>query len=94
MRGLGATRTQLYLAGVFPLSINRFLLYLCYRWETCVREATVLGMLGGVSLGFWVQDARARNHHDEMALVILLGSLLVIAGDVVSVMIREVVRRA
>lgn len=94
LRGLGATRAQLGLAGVFPLVINRFLLFLCYRWETCVREATVLGMLGGVSLGYWVQDARARHHHDELVLVLLLGAMLVILGDLVSYLLRDVVRRA
>ena len=76
------------------LSLNRFLLYLCYRWETCVREATVLGMLGMLSLGFWIQDARARNQYDNMVLAMACGALLVVVGDLVSALVREVVRRA
>jgi phosphonate transport system permease protein len=94
LRGLGASRGVIALAGIVPLSMNRFLLYLFYRWETCVREATVLGMLGMVSLGFWIRDARARNHYDEMMLAMLCGAALVIVGDVVSALLREVVRRA
>jgi len=94
MRGLGARRGQIALAGIIPLSMNRFLLYLFYRWETCVREATVLGMLGLVSLGYWIQDARARNHYDEMVAAMIAGALLVIVGDLVSALAREVVRRA
>jgi len=94
LRGVGATRAQVALAGIFPLSINRFLLYLFYRWETCVREATVLGMLGMVSLGFWIQDARARNRYDEMLLGIVIGGLLVLLGDLVSAVAREAVRRS
>ena len=93
-RGLGASRGQIVLAGIVPISLNRFLLYLFYRWETCVREATVLGMLALVSLGFWIQDARARNHYDEMVLAMACGALLVLAGDLVSALAREVVRRA
>ncbi|HOX25450.1 MAG TPA: ABC transporter permease subunit [Candidatus Krumholzibacteria bacterium] len=93
LRGLGARRRQIVFAGIFPLSVNRFLLYLFYRWETCVREATVLGMLGLASLGFWIQDARARNHYDEMVLVMAAGGLLVTAGDLVSALARELVRR-
>ncbi len=94
LRGAGASRGQIVLGGVVPLSLNRFLLYLFYRWETCVREATVLGMLGMVSLGFWIQDARARNHYDEMVLAMACGALLVVIGDLVSALAREVVRRA
>lgn len=94
LRGLGAGRLQLALVAIFPLSLSRFLLYLFYRWETCVREATVLGMLGILSLGFWIRDARARNHYDEMFFFVLLGSVLVLVGDLVSGLVRGWLRRA
>ncbi len=94
LRGLGATRAQVAAAGLFPLSANRFLLYVLYRWETCVREATVLGMVGMVSLGFWIQDARARNRYDEMALGVAIGGAMVILGDAISAATRALVRRA
>ncbi|MCZ6751465.1 MAG: ABC transporter permease subunit, partial [Acidobacteria bacterium] len=92
-RALGATRAQMVFSALFPLTFSRFLLFFFYRWETCVREATVLGMLGISSLGFWIQDARARNHYDEMFFLILLGGLLVLIGDLVSAAAREWVRR-
>ena len=94
LRGLGASRAQIVAAGIFPLILPRFLLFFFYRWETCVREATVLGMLGTVSLGFWIVDARARNHYDEMFFFVLIGAGIVLAGDLVSAIAREVVRRA
>jgi phosphonate transport system permease protein len=94
LRGTGAGRWQVALAGIGPLSLGRYLMYLFYRWETCVREATVLGMLSMASLGFWIQDARARNAYDEMALAMACGALLVIVGDAVSAVVREVVRRS
>ncbi|RMH18239.1 MAG: ABC transporter permease subunit [Acidobacteria bacterium] len=94
LRALGADRRQIAAAGIFPQVLPRFLLFFFYRWETCVREATVLGMLGIPSLGFWILDARARQLYDEMLVLVLLGALLVIAGDVVSAVARGVVRRA
>jgi phosphonate transport system permease protein len=94
LRGLGARRRQILLFAVFPLILPRFLVYFFYRWETCVREATVLGMLGVVSLGYWIVDARARNHHDEMFFLVLVGAAIVVAGDLVSAATRELVRRA
>ncbi|MEO1367496.1 MAG: hypothetical protein AAFX50_10000, partial [Acidobacteriota bacterium] len=83
-----------FLTAILPASVGRFLLFFFYRWETCVREATVLGMLGIASLGFWILEARARNFYDEMFFFVLLGALLVLIGDVVSALSREAVRRA
>jgi len=94
LRGLGASRWQILLGAIFPLSLPRFLLYFFYRWETCVREATVLGMLGMASLGFWLTQARAGNRYDDMLFFILAGALLVLVGDVVSGVARRIVRRA
>ncbi len=94
LRGAGANRFQIVWASIFPLSLARFLLYFFYRWETCVREATVLGMLGMASLGLLIVDSRARNRYDEMIFFILLGALLVLLGDLVSALSRRFVRKS
>jgi phosphonate transport system permease protein len=94
LRTAGATRRQLGLLVAYPLALPRFLLYFFYRFETCLREATVLGMLGIVSLGYWVQESRGRQLYDEMLLFVALGAVLVIVGDLVSLAARSWVRRA
>ena len=94
MRALGASRAQLSSFAIFPIVLPRFLLYFFYRWETCVREATVLGLLGFSSLGYWILEARAHDRYDEMIFFMLLGALLVLVGDGISAVARTVVRRA
>jgi phosphonate transport system permease protein len=94
LRGVGATRAQVVLGAILPASLPRFLLYFFYRWETCVREATVLGMLGMASLGYMIMEARAGNRYDEMLFFVLLGVGLVLLGDLVSALVRRAVRRA
>ena len=94
LRALGARRRQVAIAGILPAVTPRFLLFFFYRWETCVREATVLGMLGIVSLGFFIQDARARQQYDVMLALSLLGSAIVLVGDLVSALARAAVRRS
>ena len=89
-----ATRAQIGAVALFPQTLNRFLLYFFYRWETCVREATILGLLGILSLGFWVTQARAATRYDEMVFYIALGAALVLAGDLISAAARAVVRRS
>ena len=92
LRNLGAGSLQVFVFGVVPQALGRWLLFFFYRWETCVREATVLGMLGVVSLGYWIEDARARRHLDEMFFLVLCGALLVVLGDVVSDRVRRHLR--
>jgi phosphonate transport system permease protein len=88
MHGSGASRLQIAALGISPLVFNRFLLYFFVRWETAVREATVLGLLGFVSLGWFIQDARVRMQTDQMVLFVLLGSAIIIVGDLASVVLR------
>lgn len=89
---LGAGRAALLVAGVLPLVFGRFLLYLLYRFETCLREATVLGMLGIASLGAAVEEARARQRYDELLFLLLVAAALVVAVDLASQVARRWLR--
>ena len=89
----GATRKEVALAGIFPMALGRYLLYFFYRFETCVREATVLGMLGIVSLGYYIHEARAHDQYDSMLFLVILGGVLVMAADIVSDLARRWLRR-
>ncbi|MCP3916244.1 MAG: ABC transporter permease subunit [bacterium] len=94
LRMLGATRRQISAVALLPLGLPRMLLYFFYRFETCVREATVLGLLGVISLGYFIQEARARQFYDEMLLLVALGVVIVLIGDLVSYAARAWTRRA
>jgi phosphonate transport system permease protein len=94
LREAGASRSQIAVAALLPLSLSRFLLYFFYRFETCVREATVLGMLGVASLGYWIQDSRTRQFYDQMLFFVALGGAIVLGADLVSMLARWIVRRA
>jgi len=94
LRGAGASREQIAAFAAIPSALSRFLLYFFYRWETCVREATVLGMLGIVSLGYALNEARIRGRYHDMLFYVLMGALLVLIGDLVSAIARRAIRRA
>ena len=88
----GGGRTAAYLAALLPESFNRMIVYLFYRWETCVREATVLGMLGVISLGYLVVQAKSGRAFDDMIFFVLLGAILVLLGDLTSALVRRWLR--
>ena len=88
LRATGSGRSQIFWLGLLPMLLGRFLVFFFYRWETCVREATVLGFVGVGSLGLFIQDTRARDLYDEMMVLVLAGAGLVLLGDLVSVIVR------
>ncbi len=89
----GGNRVQTYFGAILPQVFNRYLLYFFYRWETCVRDSTVLGMLGILSLGFLITDAKTRLFYDNLMFFVLLGALLVFIGDMLSYWIRAKLRQ-
>ena len=88
----GGSRLQGYLFSILPSYFNRMLLYFFYRWETCIRDATVLGLLGISSLGFLIDEARARDNYDEWFFFILLSACIVMLGDLASEIVRNRLR--
>ena len=84
----GGSRTSAYIGALVPAGFTRMVLFLFYRWESCIREATVLGMLGVASLGFLISDAKVSLYYDEMVLWIALGAALVFLGDLTSDFVR------
>ena len=84
----GGTRHSAFLGALLPSCFNRLVLFLFYRWESCIREATVLGMLGVASLGFLISDAKVAFYYDEMLLWVGLGAALVFLGDLSSDFVR------
>ncbi len=94
LRAIGAGRKQITMFSLLPQNFTRLLLYFFYRWETCVREATVLGLLGIASLGFLIADARVKFFRDDLFFLILVGASIVVLGDFVSLLARVIARRA
>ena len=90
--GVGASRWTVAALVLAPQALGRSLLYFFVRMETAIREATVLGMLGFVSLGWFVADARVRMRMDLMMLYVGLAVLTVIVFDAVGIAVRRRIR--
>lgn len=94
LRAAGAGRTAIALHALWPASLGRGLLLFFYRAETCIREATILGLLGFSGIGYYVLQAQAAIRWDEMLLWTLCGSALVGLFDAISAVARRAIRRA
>lgn len=85
----GATRLHVIAFGVIPQVIPNFLSYVLLRFESDIRSASVIGMVGGGGIGFYLWDTIRSFNDREAATVILLIVAMVMAVDVVSSRIRR-----
>ncbi|MGB3138583.1 MAG: ABC transporter permease subunit, partial [Nodosilinea sp.] len=51
LTALGAGPAQVVAYGVLPQNLGRFLAYILYRWEVCLRETVIVGLVGAGGLG-------------------------------------------
>jgi len=88
---VGASGLHVIAFGVVPQVLPNFLSYVLLRFESDIRSATVIGMVGGGGIGFYLWDTIRAFNDRESASVILLIVLMVLAVDVVSSRIRRAV---
>ncbi|MBD3881007.1 ABC transporter permease subunit [Phormidium tenue FACHB-886] len=51
LKAQGVPAPLIFLYGVLPLTLTRFLAYVLYRWEVCMRETVIVGLVGAGGLG-------------------------------------------
>ena len=86
---VGAGRLHVIGFGVVPQVMPNFLSYILLRFESDIRSASVIGMVGGGGIGFYLWDTIRAFKDREAATVILLIVLMVMAVDVVSSRVRR-----
>lgn len=92
LSALGATSSQVFLYGVLPLTIPRFLAYIFYRWEVCIRSTVIVGLVGAGGLGrLLTEQLSSFDYHRTFATLIVLISLTLMV-DCVSHSARQSLR--
>ena len=86
---VGASRLQVIAFGVAPQVAPNFLSYILLRFESDIRSASVIGMVGGGGIGFYLWDTIRSFNDSEAATVILLIVAIVMCVDVLSSRIRR-----
>jgi phosphonate transport system permease protein len=86
---VGAGPLHVVSFGVVPQVLPNFLSYVLLRFESDIRSASVIGMVGGGGIGFYLWDTIRSFNDREAATVILLIVAMVMCVDVVSARIRR-----
>lgn len=92
LKAQGAPGPLVFLYGVLPLTLPRFLAYGLYRWEVCIRETVIVGLVGAGGLGRLLTEQL--SSFDTAGIMVTLGCLilLTLGVDWISVMARRSLR--
>ncbi|MBO3462725.1 ABC transporter permease subunit [Aetokthonos hydrillicola Thurmond2011] len=92
LKALGASSSQVFLYSILPLSIGRFLAYILYRWEVCIRATVIVGLVGAGGLGRLLTEQISSFDYKGLltTLIVFLGLTFVV--DIISALLRRALR--
>ena len=89
IRSTGATRIQEIFYGVIPQVLPLWSSFSLYRFETLVRSATVLGIVGAGGIGFTFYEAFRSFQYDRAGAIIIVVVIVVSLIDILSSRLRR-----
>ena len=88
IRASGGSYWHTLSACVFPQCIPGLISWILYSLELDVRASTIIGMVGGGGIGFYIQSTIKLFRYDQAAMAIVVVALFVLAIEFVSKRIR------
>ena len=92
LRAAAAGRPQLLFYGLLPQVLLQFLTYIPYRWEVVIRATIIVGFVSAGGLGREFRLAMSFFHWTDVALILAVYFLLVLAVDAASAALRRLAR--
>ncbi len=88
VRGVGASASQTITYAMIPQALPTMLSYGLLYWESNIRAATVLGLVGAGGIGFKIQIAMRLFQYHDLTTYVLMLILMVTVIDRVSAYLR------
>ena len=82
LRAVGATRLQTYTAATVPQGVRALIGHSFYMLDTNIRAATILGIVGGGGVGYYLLNASQGSRYETVTAIVLmiLATVLVVEG--------------
>ena len=90
----GASPGQAILYGVLPQNLGKFLAYILYRWEVCLRETAIVGLVGAGGLGRLMTEQLSSFDYANLTVTLGCFVLLTLLVDYTSQRMRLAFRRS
>lgn len=88
----GASRMQMYAAATFPQGSRALIGHTFYMLDTNVRAATLLGIVGGGGVGYYLLNAGQGSNYPLVASIVIMILVTVIVVEGLAMWMRKVFR--
>lgn len=92
LKALGATGFQVLLYGVLPSTLPRFIAYILYRWEVCIRATVIVGFVGAGGLGRLLTEQLSSFDYRGVSATLMCFICLTFLVDLISATVRRSLR--
>ncbi len=92
LSALGAGPIAVVAYGIWPQNLGRFLAYILYRWEVCLRETVIVGLVGAGGLGRLLTEQISSFDYSGVTVTLAVFVALTFAVDAVSQQLRRGLR--
>jgi len=92
LKAQGTPASLILLYGVLPMTMTRFLAYILYRWEVCMRETVIVGLVGAGGLGRLLTEQLSSFDYSSVIVTLLGFVVLTFIVDWVSGTMRRSLR--
>jgi phosphonate transport system permease protein len=92
LKAQGANAAQVFFYGVLPTALPRFIAFVLYRWEVCIRATVLVGVVGAGGIGRLLAQQIASFDYPAVttSLLFLIGLSFLV--DLISRAFRNAVR--
>ncbi|MDJ0377251.1 phosphonate ABC transporter, permease protein PhnE [Cryobacterium sp. PH31-L1] len=92
LRAAGATRLQVYAGATAPQGMKALIGHSFYMLDTNIRAATILGLVGGGGVGYYLLNAGQGSRYDLVTTIVLMILVTVVAVEGLAMWMRRVFR--
>lgn len=92
LKALGASGSQVFLYGVLPRTLPRFVAYILYRWEVCIRATVIVGLVGAGGLGRLLTEQLSSFDYRGVVATLICFICLTFVVDLISASVRRALR--
>lgn len=92
LRAVGATRMQTYTAATVPQGMQALIGHSFYMLDTNIRAATILGIVGGGGVGYYLLNASQGSRYETVTAIVLMILVTVLVVEGLAMWMRKVFR--
>ncbi|HCF29953.1 MAG TPA: phosphate ABC transporter permease [Cyanobacteria bacterium UBA11049] len=92
LKALGASANSALLYAVLPRTLPRFLAYILYRWEVCIRATVIVGLVGAGGLGRLLSEQLSSFDYQGVVTTLICFICLTFIVDLISASVRRALR--